>query len=70
MAIVADDGAEPRFVAADLVAQAEHDQLAACLLVSTDAALAENVEAELARQVPAARHRERVEKALPASRPA
>ena len=64
VAIIADDSANPRYVAANLVAQAEHDELAACLLITTDPALAENVEAELARQVPSARHRERVEKAL------
>jgi histidinol dehydrogenase len=64
VAIIADDSADPRYVAADLVAQAEHDELAACLLITTDVALAENVEAELARQVPATRHRERIEKAL------
>ena len=64
VAIIADDTADPRYVAADLVAQAEHDELAACLLITTDAALADNVEAELTRQVAAARHRERVEKAL------
>ena len=40
VAIIADDTANPRYVAADLVAQAEHDELAACLLVTTDAALA------------------------------
>ena len=37
VAIIADDTADPRHVAADLVAQAEHDELAACLLVTTDA---------------------------------
>ena len=61
VAIIADDTADPRFVAADLVAQAEHDELAACLLITTDAALADAVEVELTRQVAAARHRERVE---------
>jgi len=64
VAIIADDTADPRYVAADLVAQAEHDELAACLLITTDAALADRVDAELARQVAAARHRERVQKAL------
>jgi len=64
VAIIADDTADPRHVAADLVAQAEHDELAACLLITTDPALADGVDAELARQVPAARHRERVRKAL------
>jgi histidinol dehydrogenase len=64
VAIIADDTANPVHVAADLIAQAEHDELAACLLVTPDAALAARVDAELGRQVPATRHRERVEKAL------
>jgi histidinol dehydrogenase len=64
VAIIADEGADPVYVAADLIAQAEHDELAACLLITTDAGLAGRVEAELGRQVPATRHRERVEAAL------
>jgi histidinol dehydrogenase len=64
VAIIADDTADPRYVAADLVAQAEHDELAACLLVTTDAALADDVDAELTGQVARARHRERVQTAL------
>jgi len=64
VAIIADDTADPRHVAADLVAQAEHDELAACLLVTTDVALAGRVDKELARQVPTARHHERIQKAL------
>jgi histidinol dehydrogenase len=64
VAIIADDTADPRHVAADLVAQAEHDELAACLLVTTDAALADDVDAELTGQVARARHRERVHTAL------
>jgi histidinol dehydrogenase len=64
IAIVADDGAEARFVAADLIAQAEHDPLAACLLISTSAALADRVDIELAKEVPQARHAERVRAAL------
>jgi histidinol dehydrogenase len=64
IAIVADDGAEASFVAADLIAQAEHDPLAACLLISTSAALADRVDIELAKAVPEARHAERVQAAL------
>jgi histidinol dehydrogenase len=64
IAIIADDGADASFVAADLIAQAEHDPLAACLLISTSAALADRVEAELARTVPQARHADRVTAAL------
>jgi histidinol dehydrogenase len=64
IAIVADDGAEASFVAADLIAQAEHDPLAACLLISTSAALADRVDIELAKAVPQARHTKRVQAAL------
>ena len=64
VAIIADDTADPRHVAADLVAQAEHDELAACLLVTTDATLADRVDGELRDQVAATRHRERVHAAL------
>ena len=64
VAIVADEAADPAYVAADLIAQAEHDELAACLLITPDADLAERVDAELARQLPLTRHRERVEAAL------
>jgi histidinol dehydrogenase len=64
IAILADDSADPDFVAADLVAQAEHDELAACLLVTPSEPLADAVEAALARRVEATPHRARVEKAL------
>jgi histidinol dehydrogenase len=64
IAIVADDGAEASFVAADLIAQAEHDSLAACLLITTSAALADRVDIELAKEVPQARHADRVAAAL------
>ncbi len=64
VAIIADDTANPAFVAADLVAQAEHDELAACLHITPDPSLADRVDAELARQVPAATHRARIESAL------
>ncbi|MEP6464595.1 MAG: histidinol dehydrogenase [Frankiaceae bacterium] len=64
IAILADDSADPAYVAADLIAQAEHDPLAACLLVTGSANLADAVDVELDKQVPATRHRERVETAL------
>lgn len=64
VAILADDSADPSAVAADLVAQAEHDPNAACLLVTDSPALVDAVDAALAVQVPATRHRERVEAAL------
>ncbi len=62
--ILADATADPRHVAADLVAQAEHDENASCLLVTPSESLVEGVLAELERQVPLTRHRERVETAL------
>jgi histidinol dehydrogenase len=64
IAILADHSADPAHLAADLVAQAEHDELAACLLVTPEEALLDAVDAALAAQVPATRHRDRVEAAL------
>ncbi|MDQ1704394.1 MAG: histidinol dehydrogenase [Frankiaceae bacterium] len=64
IAILADDSADPEFLAADLVAQAEHDELAACLLVTDSPPLAEAVEVALQRRVETTRHAARVEKAL------
>ncbi len=51
IAILADDTAEAAFVAADLVSQAEHDPLAAAVLVTPSEQLAAAVEAELETQV-------------------
>ncbi|MFA5785981.1 MAG: histidinol dehydrogenase [Actinomycetota bacterium] len=62
--ILADSTAEPRFVAADLVAQAEHDPLAACLLVTFDPSCIEAVEAALSEEIAGARHAERARAAL------
>ena len=64
IAILADDTADADFLAADLVAQAEHDELAACLLVTDSADLADRVEEALVGRVAATRHMARVEKAL------
>jgi histidinol dehydrogenase len=64
IAILADDTADAAYVAADLVSQAEHDPLAASVLVTDSASLADEVELELDRQVPATRHSERVRTAL------
>jgi histidinol dehydrogenase len=64
IAILADATAVPAVVAADLVAQAEHDPLAACLLVTDSEELVDAVDIELGKQVPATKHRERVEQAL------
>lgn len=49
--IIADASANPRWLAADLLAQAEHDILAQAILVTTDAALIEQVQVELDLQL-------------------
>ncbi len=64
IAIVADDTATPSFVAADLISQAEHDPIAASVLITPSAALAEAVVAEVERQVRGQRHEERIRTAL------
>ncbi|UNS96521.1 histidinol dehydrogenase [Streptomyces tubbatahanensis] len=64
IAILADDSADPAHVAADLISQAEHDVVAAAVLVTPSEALAGAVEAELAAQVPATKHSERIAEAL------
>jgi histidinol dehydrogenase len=67
IAILADDTADAAFVAADLISQAEHDVIAASVLVTTSEELATAVEAELAVQVPATKHSERITEALAGS---
>ena len=62
--IVADESANPRFIAADLISQAEHDQNAAAVLVTDSARLIEQVEAELLVQVGLAKNRDRIEASL------
>jgi histidinol dehydrogenase len=64
IAILADETASPVHVAADLISQAEHDPLAASVLVTTSEALADAVDAELAGRVAATKHAERVGEAL------
>ena len=64
IAVLADDSADAAFVAADLVSQAEHDPLAAAVLVTPSEALADDVEAELDKQVSLTRHADRVRTAL------
>ncbi len=49
--VLADATADPRFVAADLLAQAEHDEAAQSILITDDAGLAQAVEAEVGRQL-------------------
>ena len=62
--VVADAGADPRLIAADLVSQAEHDEQASAVLVTDAAELAEQVAAEVDRLAAATKHSVRVAAAL------
>jgi len=64
IAILADDTGNAAYVAADLISQAEHDPLAASVLVTTSERLAAEVEAELDVQVAATKHSERITTSL------
>lgn len=64
IAILADDSADASFVAADLISQAEHDPMAASVLVTDSPDLAEAVVVELEKQVEATKHVERIRTAL------
>jgi histidinol dehydrogenase len=64
IAILADDTADAAYVAADLISQAEHDPLAASVLVTTSERLATEVEAELDKQVSVTKHVERIRTSL------
>ncbi|WP_309972333.1 histidinol dehydrogenase [Aeromicrobium panaciterrae] len=64
IAIIADDTADAAFVAADLISQAEHDPMAASVLITDSEALAGQVELELESQVAVAKHAERIRTSL------
>ncbi len=64
IAILADDTADAAYVAADLISQAEHDPLAASVLVTTSERLAAEVTDELETQIAATKHSERIRTAL------
>ncbi|GAT09474.1 histidinol dehydrogenase [Mycolicibacterium novocastrense] len=64
IAILADHTADPVHVAADLISQAEHDEMAASVLVTPSVELAEATDRELANQLQTTVHRERVTAAL------
>jgi histidinol dehydrogenase len=64
IAILADHTADPAHVAADLISQAEHDEMAASVLVTDSVQLADATDRELAKQLETTVHRERVTAAL------
>ena len=64
IALLADETAEPVYVAADLISQAEHDPAAASVLITDSADLAERVAAQVAAQVELTKHADRIRQAL------
>ncbi len=62
--VLADETANPRFVAADLLSQAEHDEMASAILVTTSETLAEAVSKEVDKFVATLSRREIIEKSL------
>ncbi len=62
--VLADDSAVPEFLAADLIAQAEHDPSSASILIATDPALPDRVWREMEPMIEKAPRREIIEKAL------
>lgn len=62
--VIADDSANPSFIAADILAQAEHDPNSACVLVTPSEELAKKVGLEIEKQIADAPRREIMEKSL------
>lgn len=62
--VLADESANPRFVAADLLSQAEHDEMASAILVTTSRKLAEQVSAEVDKFVAQLSRKEIIQKSL------
>lgn len=64
IAIIADNYANPQWVAADLIGQAEHDELAGSVLITDSVELANKVQQALNERVPRTKHHERVATSL------
>ncbi len=62
--IIADEKANPKYIAADLMSQAEHDRLASAMLVTTSQSLVEEVNKELKRQIAYLSRKEIIEESL------
>lgn len=62
--VVADDTAEPKYLAADLMSQAEHDKLASAILITTSEDIADRTIEEIEKQVKELSRREIIEKSL------
>ena len=64
IAVLADDSADPVYVAADLISQAEHDPAAASVLITDSTELADQVGEQITAQVELAKHSDRIRQAL------
>lgn len=62
--VIADETANPKFVAADLLSQAEHDPMASAILITTSAKLGREVEAEIERQTSYLSRKEIIDRSL------
>ena len=62
--VLADETADPKYVAADLMSQAEHDKLASAILVTTSEDIADRVNEEIVRQMSYLSRKEIIEKSL------
>lgn len=62
--VVADETAEPKYLAADLMSQAEHDKLASAILITTSEKIADETMVELEKQMKELSRREIIEKSL------
>ena len=62
--VIADENANPKYIAADLMSQAEHDKLASAMLVTTSKELVEKVNVELKRQMAYLSRKEIIEESL------
>ena len=62
--VLADESADPKFLAADLMSQAEHDRMASAILVTTSKELAEKTVAELYRQIQGLSRKEIIDESL------
>ncbi len=62
--ILADDSADPEYVAADLLSQAEHDELASAVLITDSSELAQKVRAEVEKQTAVLERKDIIEKSI------
>jgi histidinol dehydrogenase len=62
--VIADDSANPRFIAADILAQAEHDPSSSCILVTTSKELADKVGKEVGARASASPRKDIIERSL------